>query len=103
MASWAPALAGKASGLAGWTSGLAGPQAWLAGAQAWLDGPEGGMDERTNKQTDGRKISPFYRNSSPIGAAALKGVVFTDGQTMGGTNGLAKTVHLTKDYGVTNI
>ena len=46
---------------------LAGPQAWLAGPQAWLDGPEGGMYERTN----GRKISPFYRTSSPIGAAAL--------------------------------
>ena len=27
----------------------------------------GGMD----RQTDGLEISPFYRNSSPIGAAAL--------------------------------
>ena len=51
---------------------------WLAGPQAWLDGPEGGngrtegrTDEQTNKRTYGRKISPFYRTSSPIGAAAL--------------------------------
>ena len=29
------------------------------------------MDGRTNEQTDGQKISPFYRTSSPIGAAAL--------------------------------
>ena len=59
--------------MAGWLAGpqawLAGPQAWLAGPQAWLDGPEGGTYERTN----GRKISPFYRTSSPIGAAAQKG------------------------------
>ena len=56
-------------------AGLAGPQAWLAGPQAWLDGPEGGTDVRTDGRmdgrTDGRKISPFYRTSSPIGAAAL--------------------------------
>ena len=30
----------------------------------WTDG-------HTNGRTDGRKISPFYRTSSPIGAAAL--------------------------------
>ena len=30
---------------------------------------EGG-DERTDEWMDGRKISPFYRTSSPIGAAA---------------------------------
>ena len=29
------------------------------------------MDERTDERTDERKISPFYRTSSPIGAAAL--------------------------------
>ena len=46
------------SGLAGWASGLAG----------W---PRGG-DGRTNVRTNGRKISPFYRTSSPIGAAAQK-------------------------------
>ena len=28
-------------------------------------------DGRTNERTDERKISPFYRTSSPIGAAAL--------------------------------
>ena len=46
-------------------------QAWLAGPQALLDGPEGGTDKRTNERMDGRKISPFYRTLSPIGAAAL--------------------------------
>ena len=36
--------------------------------------PRGGRtNERTNERTDGRKISPFYRTSSPIGAAAQKG------------------------------
>ena len=29
------------------------------------------MDGRTDGRTYGRKISPFYRTSSPIGAAAL--------------------------------
>ena len=29
------------------------------------------MDGRTDGWTDGQKISPFYRTSSPIGAAAL--------------------------------
>ena len=43
----------------------------MAGPQAWLDGPEGGTDGRTDGRTNGRKISPFYRTSSPIGAAAL--------------------------------
>ena len=43
--------------MAGWASGLAG----------W---PRGGNGQ-TDRQTDGRKISPFYRTSSPIGAAAL--------------------------------
>ena len=55
-------------GLAGSEAWLAGPQAWLAGPQAWLDGPEGGTYGRTYI----RKISPFYRTSSPIGAAAQK-------------------------------
>ena len=31
------------------------------------------LSYRTNKQTDGLKISPFYRTSSPTGAAAQKG------------------------------
>ena len=43
-------MAGYASGLAGW--------------------PRGG-NGRTNGRTYGWKISPFYRTSSPIGAAAL--------------------------------
>ena len=29
------------------------------------------MDKWTDERTDKRKISPFYRTSSPIGAAAL--------------------------------
>ena len=40
---------------------LAGPLAWLAGPEVWLAGPE-----------DGRIISPSFRTSSPIGAAAQK-------------------------------
>ena len=32
---------------------------------------QGGTYVRTNEQTDIRKIYPFYRTSSPIGAAAL--------------------------------
>ena len=47
----------QASGMAGWAKGLAG----------W---PRGG-NGRTNGRTYGWKISPFYRTSSPIGAAAL--------------------------------
>ena len=31
-------------------------------------------DGRMDKRTDGWKISPFYRFSSPIGAAAQKGM-----------------------------
>ena len=46
---------------------LAGPHAWLSVPQDWLDGPERGKD----RQTDKRKISPFYRTLAPIGAAAL--------------------------------
>ena len=47
-------------GLAGWASGLAG---WPRGGGRMY----GRRDGRTNVQ----KISPFYRTSSPIGAAAL--------------------------------
>ena len=47
-------------GLADWASGLAG---WPRGGE-WTDG-------RTDEWTNGWKISPFYRTSSPIGAAAL--------------------------------
>ena len=58
--SQASGMAGLASDLAGWASGLAG---WRRG---------GGTDGRMDKRTDGRKISPFYRTLSPIGAAAQK-------------------------------
>ena len=61
MAEW---LAGWASGLAGWASGLAG---WPRGGER--------MDESTYGRTNERKISPFYRTSSPMGAAAQKGCV----------------------------
>ena len=38
----------------------------------WTDGRmDGRMDGWTDERTDKRKISPFYRTSSPIGAAAL--------------------------------
>merc|ERR1712105_562043 len=60
-------LAGPQAWLARPQAWLAGSQAWLAGPQAWLDGPEGGTYGRMNE----RKISPFYRTLSPIGAAAL--------------------------------
>ena len=63
-------MAGPQAWLAGSQAWLAGPQVWLAGPQAWLDGPEGGTNEQTdgqkNERTNGRKISPFYRISSPI-------------------------------------
>merc|ERR1712121_506253 len=55
-------------GLAGSEACLAGSEACLAGSKACLAGSwalEGG-----NGWTDGRKISPFYRTLSPIGAAA---------------------------------
>ena len=57
---------GWASGLAGWASGLAG---WPKGG--------GRTDVRTYVRTDRRKISPFYRTSSPIGAAAQKAYLFS--------------------------
>ena len=46
------------------------PSVWLAG---WLGLRPGWMVRGgcTDKRTDVRKISPFYRTSSPIGAAAL--------------------------------
>ena len=47
---------------------------WLGLRPAWLAlGPSRGerMDGQMDGRMDRRKISPFYRNSSPIGAAAL--------------------------------
>ena len=58
-----PQASGMA-GLAGWGSSLAG---WASGLAGWPRGGNGRTYERTNE----RKISPFYRTSSPIGAAAL--------------------------------
>ena len=40
-------------------------------------------DGRTNGRTDERKISPFYRTSSPIGAAAQKNRKMRPGQKRG--------------------
>ena len=50
--------------MAGWASGLAG---WPRGGGR----TDGWMDGQTDEQTNERKISPFYRTLSPIGAAAL--------------------------------
>ena len=50
---------------------LVGSEAYLAGSWAL----EGGTVERTDERTDERKISQFYRTSSPIGAAAQKGCI----------------------------
>ena len=43
---------------------------WLGLRPGWM-AQRGGMDGRTDELTNGRKISPFYRTLSPIGAAAL--------------------------------
>ena len=43
------------------------PEAWLAGWLGLRPGWMGGTDVQTNR----RKISPFYRTLSPIGAATL--------------------------------
>ena len=56
--------------------GLRGSEACLAGSEAWLDGSKACLAgswalEGGNGWTDGRKISPFYKTSSPTGAAAL--------------------------------
>ena len=60
-------MAGLASGLAGWASGLA----WLGLRSGWMAQKGEWTDGWTNEQTNGWKISPFYRTLSPIGAAAL--------------------------------
>ena len=39
-------------------------------------GGDGRTDGRTDVRTDGRNLSPFYRTSSPVGAAARKGVAY---------------------------
>ena len=60
-------------GLLEWSKG------WLEGSEGWREGSEGqpagseGQPEggRTNGRMDERNFSPFYRTSSPVGAAAL--------------------------------
>ena len=49
-----------------------GPKASWEGPKASWEGPKLWGDERTNERTDGRNFSPFYRTSSPTGAAAQK-------------------------------
>ena len=44
---------------------------WLGLRPGWMALRGGQTDKRTNKQTNVQKISPFYRTSSPIKAAAL--------------------------------
>ena len=48
---------------------------WLGLRLGWMaqrgERTDGHTNKRTNERTDERKISPFYRTSSPIGAAAL--------------------------------
>ena len=47
---------------------------WLGLRPGWMaqrGGTDGRTDGRSDQRTYGRKISPFYRTSSPIGAAAL--------------------------------
>ena len=46
---------------------------WMAQRGEQMDGRmDGRTDGRTDGQTNERKISPFYRTSSPIGAVAQK-------------------------------
>ena len=49
--------------LDGWSDGLTDGR-----TDGWMDGR---TDGRMDKRTDIKKIFPFYRTSSPIGAAAL--------------------------------
>ena len=44
---------------------------WLGLRPGWMAQRGGRTYVRTYERTDERKISPFYRTSSPIGAAAL--------------------------------
>ena len=50
------------------------PRAWLGPPWAWLGPPWAWLRPLvgTDGQTDGRNFSPFYRTSSPTGAAAHK-------------------------------
>ena len=55
-------------GLLGLISGLKEPDLGLRGLGE--GGTYGRTDVRTDVRTDGRNFSPFYRTSSPVGAAA---------------------------------
>ena len=55
--------------LAGWLDLRPG---WLGLRPGWMAQRGGQTDGRTDVQTYRRKISPFYRTSFPIGAAAQK-------------------------------
>ena len=63
-------LGGLQSQLGGLQSQLGGPLSQLGGPQSQLGGPRG--DGQTDERTNGRNFSPFYRTSSPTGAAAQK-------------------------------
>ena len=57
---------------AGWMGLRPGWMAQRGGMDGWTDSQTNRWkDGRMNGQTDKRKISPFYRTLSPIGAAAL--------------------------------
>ena len=56
---------------------LEGSEGQLEGYEAQLEGTEGHLEgskvkPRGDGRMEGRKISPFYRTSSPTGAAAQK-------------------------------
>ena len=50
---------------------------WLGLQPGWMAQRGGRTDRRTDGRTDGRKIAPFYRTLSPIGAAALPATMKT--------------------------
>ena len=51
---------------------------WLGLRPGWMAQRGGRTDGRTYGRTYVRKISPFYRTSSPIGAAALPSPMKTE-------------------------
>ena len=50
-----------------------GPKGLPGGLGGWTDGR---TYRRTDERTDGQNFPPFYRNSSPVGAAAQKSKTF---------------------------
>ena len=76
LPAWSEGLPARYEGLSARSEGLS---AWSEGLLAWSEGlpsilwKGGGTNERTDRRMDGRrKISPFYRTSSPTGVAAQK-------------------------------